>query len=121
MVIMTSTLVPISGPRSIMLLMTRRSERVKPSPLTRDFCFGRNINHVDPDVCQFRVGRRHEIIHWASSPTKMPIFAWDIPAGARMVQPIDIFAQVNHEPIIMPSFATFRRGLHRAGNLIAGN
>ncbi len=37
------------------------------------------------------------------------------------VQPFDIRAEVNHEPAIMLSFATFRRGLHRAGNLIAGN
>jgi hypothetical protein len=37
-----------------------------------------------------------------------------------MVQPFDINTKVNHEPVIMPSFATFRRGLHRAGNLIAG-
>ena len=36
-------------------------------------------------------------------------------------RPFDIGAKVKHEPSIMPSFAAFRRGLHRAGNLIAGN
>lgn len=35
--------------------------------------------------------------------------------------PFDIRAEVEHVPAIMPSFVPFRRGLHRAGNLIAGN
>jgi hypothetical protein len=43
---------------------------------------------------------------------------WDRIAELRS---FDTGAKVEHEPSIMPSFVPFRRGLHRAGNLIAGN